>query len=165
MREKAGYSGLVSEYSLYQASYSHSSVLANTFLWIPKWVFERHTLLFSQRFPLILKPTPAMPKQKPNEPNNEQTASPLSFIFYFWLDGTMYNAWKHPHLPYDLLPSLCDYDRSERLRVIGTRAIMVPPGQKRRHLFWRLMKIFGSYRYHSFCELSVPPLIQFANRF
>lgn len=81
--------------------------------------------------------------KNPNAPNGEQTASPLSFASFSFLDGIMYESWKQPHLPYDLLPPLCDYDRSAHLRVMGNRHILVPPGAKRRHLFFRLMRIFG----------------------
>jgi hypothetical protein len=49
------------------------------------------------------------------EPNPEQTASLLSFVTFSWLDSIIFYAYKQPHLPWDKLPPLCDYDRTEHL--------------------------------------------------
>lgn len=84
-----------------------------------------------------------MSLQNPNEPNGEQTACPLAFMLFAFLDVTVYRAWKHPHLPYDLLPALCDYDRSTHLRQIGIQALSPTQGARPRHLAFRL---FGLYR-------------------
>ena len=43
-------------------------------------------------------------------PNPEQTASIISFLFYTFLDPTIWLAWRIPHLSRDQLPPLCDYD-------------------------------------------------------
>lgn len=80
--------------------------------------------------------------QSPNEPNGEQTASPLALMLFSFLDITVYQAWKHPHLPYDLLPSLCDYDRAAHLRDMSADKILPVPGKKPRHLAFRLLGIF-----------------------
>ncbi|WVQ93407.1 hypothetical protein IAU59_000477 [Kwoniella sp. CBS 9459] len=45
----------------------------------------------------------------------EQTASWLSFVFYEFMSGLVWKAWKSPSLPYDQLHPLADYDRAEHL--------------------------------------------------
>lgn len=58
--------------------------------------------------------------QGPNDqPNPEQTASIASFLFYTYLDSTIWKAYRLPHLSYDELPSLCDYDDATALKKYG----------------------------------------------
>lgn len=63
-------------------------------------------------------------------------------MLFTFLDITVYRAWKHPHLPYNLLPALCDYDRSKHLRKIGFRKLLPPPGVKPPHLAFRLLSLY-----------------------
>lgn len=49
------------------------------------------------------------------EPPPEQTASILSMVLYTFLDPIVFTAYKMPHLPFDLLPPLADYDRAKSL--------------------------------------------------
>ena len=47
--------------------------------------------------------------------NPEQTASILSMSVYTFLDGIIWKAYQVPHLPYEELPPLADYDRTKHL--------------------------------------------------
>ena len=53
--------------------------------------------------------------QQPRLPSPEQTASVFSFLSFFWLEPTIWRAYRIPHLPADELPALCDYDESKNL--------------------------------------------------
>lgn len=81
----------------------------------------------------------------PNEPNSEQTASLVSFLLFSFLDPIVFKAYRVPHLPYEDLPPLADYDRAEHL--IHKSFKKVDPelrkGMPRRHLLWGLLITFG----------------------
>ena len=67
--------------------------------------------------------------QDPSEKvNAEQTASILSMCFYTFLDGIIWKAYQVPHLPYEELPPLADYDRTKHLvkRSFPVGAPLVP---------------------------------------
>lgn len=73
-------------------------------------------------------------------------------MLFTFLDVTVYRAWKHPHLPYHLLPSLCDYDRSTHLRKIGFQKLIPTPGAKPRHLAFRLLSLYrNEFIFMAFC--------------
>lgn len=80
--------------------------------------------------------------QNPVAPTSEQTASPLSFMLFLFVDRLVYLGWKHPHLPYDQLPDLCDYDRGAYLKDLGLQHILVAQGKRRIHLGLRIIKLF-----------------------
>lgn len=44
------------------------------------------------------------------KPAPEQTASIVSFLSYTFLELTIWLAYRTPHLSFDQLPPLCDYD-------------------------------------------------------
>ena len=48
-------------------------------------------------------------------PNPEQTASPLSFVTYAFLDKFLWEASGMAHCPFEKLPPLADYDRTDYL--------------------------------------------------
>jgi hypothetical protein len=48
-------------------------------------------------------------------PNPEQTASLFSLLIYTFLDPIVFLAYRVPHLPYDQLPPLADYDYAQNL--------------------------------------------------
>ena len=48
-------------------------------------------------------------------PIPEQTCSWASFLIFSFIDSTVYLAYRVPHLAYDQLPSLADYDYTEHL--------------------------------------------------
>lgn len=49
------------------------------------------------------------------EPNPEQTASIFSMSIYTFLDGIIFKAYRMPHLPWEELPPLADYDYAKNL--------------------------------------------------
>jgi hypothetical protein len=49
-------------------------------------------------------------------PNPEQTASILSSVFFSFLDRIVALAYQTPHLSFDQLPPLCDYDDMKHLK-------------------------------------------------
>ena len=53
---------------------------------------------------------PLEPKDPMLVPNPEQTACIISFLVYAFLDPIIWLAYRIPHLTYDQLPPLCDYD-------------------------------------------------------
>lgn len=92
-------------------------------------------------------------------PNPEQTASLISFMFFSFLDPTIWLAYRIPRLTHDLLPPLCDYDyvknlikRSYPVRML--RFLYVPlsdrllqyldpfAGARKRNLFFGLTIVF-----------------------
>jgi hypothetical protein len=48
--------------------------------------------------------------------NAEQTSSLFSLVLYFFLDPIIFLGYRVPHLKFDQLPPLCDYDYAENLR-------------------------------------------------
>lgn len=48
-------------------------------------------------------------------PNPEQTCSWASLLFYTFLDPIVFLAYRIPHLSYDHLPPLADYDYAKNL--------------------------------------------------
>ncbi|KAJ7634724.1 P-loop containing nucleoside triphosphate hydrolase protein [Roridomyces roridus] len=96
-------------------------------------------------------------------PNAEQTASPLSLLFFNYLDSVVYQAYKLPHLPYDLLPPLADTDHSENLKARGFPNLDPFRGAGRRHIFFGLMKTFRSEYLTIVCILTVYVACTFAS--
>ncbi|THH12876.1 hypothetical protein EW146_g7283 [Bondarzewia mesenterica] len=58
---------------------------------------------------------PFNPKEPVETPNPEQTASLLSLTIYSFLDPTVFLAYQIPHLSFDQLPPLADYDYTRNL--------------------------------------------------
>ena len=63
-------------------------------------------------------------------------------------------AWRMPHLPYEELPPLADYDYAEHLKArsfgrldpmtsIGEDKMAGRKPQERRHIFWGLLRVLG----------------------
>jgi hypothetical protein len=70
-------------------------------------------------------------------------ASPLSFLSFSFLDKIIFIAHRTPHLEYDSLPVLADYDHADHL--VQRSFPHIDPAVKKvkkRHLFWGLMRIF-----------------------
>ncbi|KAI0650859.1 multidrug resistance-associated ABC transporter [Trametes meyenii] len=82
------------------------------------------------------------PKDPMPEPNPEQTASIFSMSIYTFLDGIIFKAYRMPHLPWEELPPLADYDYAKNL--VKRSFIHLDPFQvlKREHIFFGLMKVF-----------------------
>ncbi|KZT53818.1 hypothetical protein CALCODRAFT_486059 [Calocera cornea HHB12733] len=89
---------------------------------------------------------PVDPSDPALEPAPEQTAPPLAFAFWTFLDPVIFAAYRQPKLPYDQLPPLPDYDRSRHLAK-RSFATLDPlerreRGLKDRNMFWALMEVF-----------------------
>ena len=81
-------------------------------------------------------------------PSPEQTASPLSYITYSYVDGLIWKALRVPHLPFEMLPALADFNKAEYLRSISFH-LLDPPhvaGKERRHIFWGLLHAYRQWR-------------------
>jgi hypothetical protein len=52
-----------------------------------------------------------------SQPNSEQTASVISLVFFYFLDPLIWKGYSVPHLPYEDLPVLADYDHADVLRL------------------------------------------------
>ncbi|WWC87878.1 uncharacterized protein L201_002776 [Kwoniella dendrophila CBS 6074] len=68
----------------------------------------------------LLRPRTYVPADPANptpedEIHPEQTAPWLSYVFYEYMTGLVWRAWKTPALPYDDLHPLADYDRAQLL--------------------------------------------------
>ncbi|KZT67587.1 P-loop containing nucleoside triphosphate hydrolase protein [Daedalea quercina L-15889] len=85
--------------------------------------------------------TPADPKN-PWKPIPEQTASLLSMMLYLWLDPTVFEAYRVPHLPIERLPPLADYDSASHLVKRSFKHLDPFMVKKSRHLFFGLMTVF-----------------------
>ena len=104
----------------------------------------------------LLRPrtyVPADPKNPtpPDQIHPEQTASWLSLLFFEFMTGLVWKAWKSPSLPYDDLHTMADYDKADFLYKHNV-ANLDPVkrqrrGQKKRHLFGLLV---WNYRFEAF---------------
>jgi hypothetical protein len=89
---------------------------------------------------------PVDPMHPSEEPNPEQTASLLSYVFYLFMDKIILQAWRSNAIPYEELPPLPDYDRASwlaknsllKLHPIRRQEL----GLKPRHLIVCLMSVY-----------------------
>ncbi|KAF5336910.1 hypothetical protein D9611_003444 [Ephemerocybe angulata] len=86
--------------------------------------------------------TPLDPNNPMPEPNAEQTASLLSLMTYSFLDPVVWLANRVPHLTSDQLPPLADYDYAQNLRAQTFPHLDAFVNPNKRHLFFRLMRVF-----------------------
>ncbi|KII86961.1 hypothetical protein PLICRDRAFT_275537 [Plicaturopsis crispa FD-325 SS-3] len=91
-------------------------------------------------------PRPYIPynRNEPVPPNPEQTASPLSFFLWSYLDHIIFLAYRIPHLAHDMLPPLSDTDYAKNL--VATSFPLLDPyhlDHKRTHIFWGLIRVFS----------------------
>ncbi|KAJ6521925.1 P-loop containing nucleoside triphosphate hydrolase protein [Mycena vulgaris] len=84
---------------------------------------------------------PVDPKNPMPVINPEQTASILSAVFYFFLDPIIFLAYRIPHLKFEQLPPLCDYDDAENLKATAFPHLDVFAGNKR-HVFFGIIWIY-----------------------
>ncbi|KAF8957025.1 multidrug resistance-associated ABC transporter [Flammula alnicola] len=85
---------------------------------------------------------PVDPKNPMPEPNPEQTASIFSLMTYTFLDSVIFLGYKVPHLRFDQLPPLADYDAAKYQTVKAFPHLDVFRGAKHRSLFLRFMRVF-----------------------
>ncbi|ETW87620.1 ABC transporter [Heterobasidion irregulare TC 32-1] len=77
-----------------------------------------------------------------DNPNPEQTASILSMMLYNFLDPVVFSAYRVPHLSFEQLPPLADYDYTKYLVRRSFPHLDLFSGARKRHLFWGLMIVF-----------------------
>ncbi|KZV73085.1 ATP-binding cassette transporter [Peniophora sp. CONT] len=94
---------------------------------------------------------PANPSKPQEVVNPEQTASVLSLVTYTFLDGIVFRAYNMVHFPFEMLPPLCDFDRTEELVGRTFKYLDVFGGAKKEHVFKSLMRIF----WKEYCILTV----------
>jgi len=85
---------------------------------------------------------PVDPKNPAKQPNPEQTACLFSLILYNFLDPLIFLAYRVPHLPFDDLPPLADYDETKNLVARSFPHLDPFQRKKRSHLFFGLMRVF-----------------------
>ncbi|CCL99480.1 uncharacterized protein FIBRA_01498 [Fibroporia radiculosa] len=123
------------------------------------------TLTFGAVIVPLLVPrryVPVNPKGAPTEPSPEQTASLLSVILYSWLDKTIVDAYRLPHLPVDKFPPLADSDQSQYLSAQTSKEL--DPFQmtnKRRHIGWGLIKVFYWEIFTMICAITANTFTHF----
>ena len=67
---------------------------------------------------------------------------------YTFLDGIIWKAYQVPHLPYEELPPLADYDRAAILRDRAFQYIDQFTHGKKRHVFWGILSYFSASLSH-----------------
>ncbi|KAJ7049448.1 hypothetical protein C8F01DRAFT_1352344 [Mycena amicta] len=94
--------------------------------------------------PLMMprKYVPLDPQNPMPVPNAEQTASILSSVSYSFLDPIVKLAYRIPHLPFNRLPPLPDYDASNVLKARAFSHVDAFASGKRRHVLFGLLRIF-----------------------
>ncbi|KAF7368881.1 ATP-binding cassette transporter [Mycena venus] len=85
---------------------------------------------------------PLDPKKPMTVVNPEQTASIFSIVFYFFLDPIIALAYRIPHLDFEQLPPLCDYDDAAYLKAKAFPYLDVFASKERRHVFFGFIWIF-----------------------
>ena len=88
--------------------------------------------------------TPVNPQDNA-KPSPEQTTPLISLVLWMFLDSTVWLAYKVPHLKFEQLPPLADYDAGKNL--VNKSFPKLDPfsgSTKGRHLFWGLLSV---YRY------------------
>ncbi|KAJ7645869.1 hypothetical protein B0H17DRAFT_1186847 [Mycena rosella] len=107
------------------------------------WVEIITLFTISGIIPLVM-PRQYIPVDRKNPmpvTNPEQTSSIISLILYFFLDPIIFLAYRIPHLSFDQLPPLCDYDYAENLKEEAFPHMDVFAG-KRRHVVFGILWIY-----------------------
>ncbi|KAJ7465185.1 hypothetical protein FB451DRAFT_1488697 [Mycena latifolia] len=107
------------------------------------WVKIITLFIISGIIPLFMprQYTPVDTKNPMPATNPEQTSSILSMVLYFFLDPIIFLAYRVPHLKFEQLPPLCDYDSAEHLKAVAFPYLDVFAGKKR-HVFFGLVWIY-----------------------
>ncbi|KDR83050.1 hypothetical protein GALMADRAFT_866663 [Galerina marginata CBS 339.88] len=85
---------------------------------------------------------PVDPKDPMAIPNDEQTCSIFSLIFYFYLDPVIFLGYRVEHLTVDQLPPLCDTDQAKNLVKKAFPHLDPYQGAKKGHIFFGMLKVF-----------------------
>ncbi|KAJ7642966.1 P-loop containing nucleoside triphosphate hydrolase protein [Mycena polygramma] len=112
-------------------------------LWEGQLLWPKVITLFcvSGIIPLVI-PRRYIPKKPMPVVNPEQTASFFSSALYFFLDPIIFLAYRIPHLSFDQLPPLCDYDAAENLKARAFPHLDPFTSGEKRHVFYGFMWIF-----------------------
>ncbi|KAJ8084456.1 hypothetical protein PM082_003226 [Marasmius tenuissimus] len=79
----------------------------------------------------------------PETPSPEQTACIFSVLVYSFLDPLVFYAYGVPHIPWDKLPPLCDYDFTRNLKTRSFKHLDIFSGApKQRHIALGLLRVF-----------------------
>ncbi|KAF7368865.1 ATP-binding cassette transporter [Mycena venus] len=115
-------------------------------LWEGQFLWPKVIMLFTVSIiiPLAIprQYIPLDPKTPMTVANPEQTASIFSSALYFFLDPIIALAYRVPHLSFDQLPPLCDYDEGNHLKAKAFPHLDAFASGKRRHVFFGFMWIF-----------------------
>ncbi|KAF7377873.1 ATP-binding cassette transporter [Mycena sanguinolenta] len=85
---------------------------------------------------------PYNPKKPMVVANSEQTASIFSSALYIFLDPIIALAYRIPHLDFDQLPPLCDYDEARHLKAKAFPHLDAHTSGKKRHVSFAFLWIF-----------------------
>ncbi|KAJ6461033.1 multidrug resistance-associated ABC transporter [Mycena sanguinolenta] len=85
---------------------------------------------------------PYNPKKPMAVANPEQTASIFSSALYFFLDPIITLAYRIPHLNFDQLPPLCDYDEARYLKEKAFPYLDAHTSGKKQHISFGFLWIF-----------------------
>ena len=85
---------------------------------------------------------PVNPTKPQDVVNPEQTASVLSLATYTFLDDIVFRAYRMLHFPFEQLPPMCDYDRTEELVGRTFKYLDTFAGARKEYMFKSLMRIF-----------------------
>ncbi|KLO18951.1 P-loop containing nucleoside triphosphate hydrolase protein [Schizopora paradoxa] len=91
----------------------------------------------------LLSPRPFRPIKVEEEPNPSDVAPLLSRLFYTFMDGVIFHAWKVPHIGIEDLPVLPSKEEAEVLGDKGLRHLDPVALKNRRHFFWSILHVFG----------------------
>ncbi|EKM60769.1 uncharacterized protein PHACADRAFT_246884 [Phanerochaete carnosa HHB-10118-sp] len=97
--------------------------------------------------------TPVDPKDPAAEVNPEQTACILSMSLYLFLEPLIWKAYRLPHLPYDQLYPLADYDYTKNLVKRSFSSLDPFQTHSKRHIFFGIMRVF--WREYMVLSLSI----------
>ncbi|KAF8218227.1 hypothetical protein K438DRAFT_1925383 [Mycena galopus ATCC 62051] len=115
-------------------------------LWEGQFLWPKVITLFavSVIIPVIIprQYIPLDPKKPMAVANAEQTASILSSALYFFLDPIISLAYRIPHLSFDQLPPLCDYDEGRHLKAKAFPHLDPFTSGKKRHVCFGFIWIF-----------------------
>ncbi|KAF7797051.1 hypothetical protein EIP86_008243 [Pleurotus ostreatoroseus] len=129
------------------------------------WVKLALTAAIGIALPLF-EPYPYIPlhsEESDTQPSPEETASIASFMFYTFLDPTIWKAYRVPHLSYDELPSLCDYDDAAALKKRSYPYLDPFSGAKKGNLFFGLVRMFKKALFNQSLVLIVMALARLAS--
>ncbi|KAJ7837802.1 hypothetical protein B0H14DRAFT_2449202 [Mycena olivaceomarginata] len=114
-------------------------------LWEGLLLWPKVVILFGVSVISLIIPRqylPLDPKKPMAVANPEQTASIASSVLYFFLDPIIALAYRIPHLNFDQLPPLCDYDEGNNLKARAFSHLDAFTSGKKRHVWFGFMWVF-----------------------